>query len=210
MPDVPFAEIILLDDPLSALDVHTGKKVFHQLLGPSGLLQDRTRVLVTHAVQFLGECSKVFVLYNGSTIFRGHYDQLLEHAAAYTKEFEATASSLEDGSEGRAGVSALLQSLTNSAQEQNETDASEVTADTASAQQLTAQRNDMISVDDFVDANSGEETVKIRDAEGIATGGVGIGTTCYWAACCGGICYLGTYFSALVLERTLCVFHGCS
>lgn len=203
-----FAEIILLDDPLSALDVHTGKKVFHQLLGPGGLLQDRTRVLVTHAVQFLGECSKVFVLYNGSTIFRGHYDQLLEHAAAYTKEFEASASSLEDGGDGRAGVSALLQSLTNSAQEQNETDAndaSEVTADTASS----SQNNDKKSVDDFVDANSGEETVKIRDAEGIAVGGVGIGTTCYWAACCGGICYLGTYFSALVIERTLCVFQGC-
>ena len=37
------SEIYLLDDPLSAVDLHVGKHIFDQVLGPQGIL--RTKVL---------------------------------------------------------------------------------------------------------------------------------------------------------------------
>lgn len=42
------ADIYLLDDPLSAVDVHVGKHIFEHVVGPHGLLRNKTRVLVTH------------------------------------------------------------------------------------------------------------------------------------------------------------------
>jgi ABC-type bacteriocin/lantibiotic exporter with double-glycine peptidase domain len=42
------SEIIILDDPLSAVDAHVGDHIFHQLI--CGYLSDRTRILVTNQV----------------------------------------------------------------------------------------------------------------------------------------------------------------
>lgn len=40
------ADIVLLDDPLSAVDAHVGKALFNNAI--SGVLKGKTRVLVTH------------------------------------------------------------------------------------------------------------------------------------------------------------------
>ncbi len=34
-------DIYLLDDPLSAVDSHVGKHIFHKVLGPDGLLRNK-------------------------------------------------------------------------------------------------------------------------------------------------------------------------
>lgn len=47
-------DIVLLDDPFSALDAHVGKHVFEHAV--QGSLEGKTRVLVTHALHFC-ECS---------------------------------------------------------------------------------------------------------------------------------------------------------
>jgi len=41
------ADIYLLDDPLSAVDAHVGKHIFDHVLGPDGLLRNKTRLLVS-------------------------------------------------------------------------------------------------------------------------------------------------------------------
>ncbi|KAL1416973.1 hypothetical protein MTO96_027271 [Rhipicephalus appendiculatus] len=63
--------IYVLDDPLSALDPHVGSKVFKKLLGKSGMLKDKTRLLVTnqghllkHADQLFLMCGKTGVTYS--------------------------------------------------------------------------------------------------------------------------------------------------
>jgi len=41
-------DILLLDDPLSALDAHVGKFIFEETF--QKFLKDKTRILVTHAL----------------------------------------------------------------------------------------------------------------------------------------------------------------
>lgn len=43
------ADVLLLDDPLSAVDAHVGRHLFDRCI--CGLLKDKTRVLVTHQLQ---------------------------------------------------------------------------------------------------------------------------------------------------------------
>ena len=62
--DAPI-ELVLLDDPLSALDSHTGKDIFNDVLGPKGILQNVCRVLVTHNASVLSECAFVYETKNG-------------------------------------------------------------------------------------------------------------------------------------------------
>ena len=45
------SEILLLDDPISALDADVGKKVFHQVI--KGICKHKTIILATHAVDYL-------------------------------------------------------------------------------------------------------------------------------------------------------------
>lgn len=37
------ADIYLLDDPLSAVDVHVGKHIFEQVIGTNGLLKNKVK-----------------------------------------------------------------------------------------------------------------------------------------------------------------------
>ena len=47
------ADIYLLDDPLSAVDAHVGKHIFEKIIGPEGVLKNKTRLLVTHSLTHL-------------------------------------------------------------------------------------------------------------------------------------------------------------
>ncbi|EFJ52174.1 ABC transporter [Volvox carteri f. nagariensis] len=58
------ADIYLLDDPLSAVDAHVGRHLFEECI--CGLLEDRTRVLVTHQLQYLPSADLVVVMAGGA------------------------------------------------------------------------------------------------------------------------------------------------
>ena len=72
------ADIFLLDDPLSAVDVHVGKHIFDKVIGPNGLLKNKTRLLVTHSVKFLPYVDKIIVLKEGKITEMGTYKELLQ------------------------------------------------------------------------------------------------------------------------------------
>lgn len=58
------ADIYLLDDPLSAVDAHVGKHMFEECIDK--YLRGKTRILVTHQLQYLHNVSRIIVLKDGA------------------------------------------------------------------------------------------------------------------------------------------------
>eukprot|EP00345_Euplotes_harpa_P014311 CAMPEP_0168352156 /NCGR_PEP_ID=MMETSP0213-20121227/22369_1 /TAXON_ID=151035 /ORGANISM="Euplotes harpa, Strain FSP1.4" /LENGTH=926 /DNA_ID=CAMNT_0008363285 /DNA_START=845 /DNA_END=3626 /DNA_ORIENTATION=+ len=67
-------DIILMDDPISALDANTKKKIFEELFLEE--LKDKTRVLVTHAVDFLDRVDRIVIMKHGKIKYIGTYEEL--------------------------------------------------------------------------------------------------------------------------------------
>lgn len=65
------SDILLMDDPISALDVHVRKEIFNEVI--SGICQKKTRVLVTHAVDYLHLSDKIVVMKEGRITAVGTY-----------------------------------------------------------------------------------------------------------------------------------------
>lgn len=65
-------DIVILDDPLSAVDAYVGKYILdHCLL--EGPLANRTRILVTHSLHVLDKVDYIYVMENGAIIEQGTY-----------------------------------------------------------------------------------------------------------------------------------------
>uniref|UniRef100_A0A8U7N2J6 ABC-type glutathione-S-conjugate transporter n=1 Tax=Corvus moneduloides TaxID=1196302 RepID=A0A8U7N2J6_CORMO len=79
------ADIYILDDPLSAVDAHVGKYLFEHVLGPKGLLQKKTRILVTHSISFLPQVDNIVVLAAGAVSEHGSYSTLLAKKGAFAQ-----------------------------------------------------------------------------------------------------------------------------
>ncbi|KAG6802309.1 multidrug resistance-associated protein 1 [Apis mellifera caucasica] len=79
------SDIYFLDDPLSAVDSHVGKHIFENVIGSSGLLKKKTRILVTHGITYLPEVDNIIVLKDGEITEVGTYKQLLEKRGAFSE-----------------------------------------------------------------------------------------------------------------------------
>ncbi|NXK63709.1 MRP1 protein, partial [Sylvietta virens] len=79
------ASIYLLDDPLAAVDAHVGQHIFEHVLGPNGLLKDKTRVLVTHTINILPQVDKIVFLVDGMISETGSYQELLQRNGAFAE-----------------------------------------------------------------------------------------------------------------------------
>lgn len=79
------AEVYLLDDPLSAVDAHVGKHIFDKVIGPKGLLKDKTRILVTHGVSYLPQMDSIIVMVDGKITEIGSYQDLLKQDGAFAE-----------------------------------------------------------------------------------------------------------------------------
>ncbi|KAK2533375.1 Abcc6 [Columba guinea] len=79
------ASIYLLDDPLSAVDAHVGQHIFEHVLGPNGLLKDKTRVLVTHTINILPHVDNIALLVDGTISEIGSYQELLQRNGGFAE-----------------------------------------------------------------------------------------------------------------------------
>jgi len=68
--------LLLLDDPLSAVDSHVGSHLFSEAIA-GGIGIGRTRILVTHHVHILSRCDTVIVMENGTIKHQGPYKDLI-------------------------------------------------------------------------------------------------------------------------------------
>ena len=78
---------MLLDDPLSALDAQVKKAVFEKVL--MGVCKKRTRILVTHSMDFLHLFDKILIIDHGQITAFCTYDQLKDdnHLKKIVEEF---------------------------------------------------------------------------------------------------------------------------
>ncbi|XP_014382478.1 canalicular multispecific organic anion transporter 1, partial [Alligator sinensis] len=100
------ADIYLLDDPLSAVDAHVGKHLFEHVLGPEGLLRDKTRILVTHGISFLPHTDKIVVLVGGAVSEHGSYGALLASGGAFAQYLSTYGGQEQREPEGQATAGA--------------------------------------------------------------------------------------------------------
>ena len=66
------ADIVLMDDSLSAVDSHVGKELLDNCL-LRGPLADKTRVLVTNALHVLDKTDYIYVMDEGAIVEQGTY-----------------------------------------------------------------------------------------------------------------------------------------
>lgn len=71
------ADIYLLDDTLSAVDSHVARHIFDNVIGPRGLLKDKARIFVTHAISFLPEVDSIYLILDGRIRESGPYHSLI-------------------------------------------------------------------------------------------------------------------------------------
>lgn len=99
-------DIQIFDDPLSALDAHVGKAVFHNVF--KNALHGKTRILVTHALHFLPHVDYIITILDGRVVERGTYNELIASNGSFAKfvsEFGAkneTEGEEQESSEGDA------------------------------------------------------------------------------------------------------------
>jgi ATP-binding cassette, subfamily C (CFTR/MRP), member 1 len=67
------ADVILLDDPLSAVDAHVGEALLNECL-LNGPLAGKTRVLVTHALHVLDRTDYIYFMDGGKIVEEGSFN----------------------------------------------------------------------------------------------------------------------------------------
>lgn len=97
------ADILLLDDVLSAVDSHVAKCIFNELLGPIGLLAGKTRVFCSHAYNFLSQVDHIIVMESGKIEESASYEDIKHSGSRFSKllsDLEQTSSKYESKETG--------------------------------------------------------------------------------------------------------------
>merc|ERR1712071_313366 len=98
-------KILLLDDPLSAVDAHVGDHLFTKAI-KGEISRGTTRILVTHHVHFLPRCDYVIVMEDGKIAHQGKYNDLILKGVEFKGAIESSSASVEgDDAESRSKAS---------------------------------------------------------------------------------------------------------
>ncbi|KAM6522395.1 ATP-binding cassette transporter yor1 [Fusarium falciforme] len=83
------ADIVLMDDPLSAVDAHVGRHIFDNAI--LGLLKDKCRILATHQLWVLSRCDRIIWMENGKIQAVDTFDKLMKEHRGFQALMETTA-----------------------------------------------------------------------------------------------------------------------
>jgi len=76
------ADIVILDDPLSAVDGHVARHLFERVIGPRGCLRNSTRLIATNTIGCLAECDRILFLgRDGKQLLYDSYKSLCKNSA---------------------------------------------------------------------------------------------------------------------------------
>ena len=91
------ADIILMDDPLSAVDAHVSKHLFDQVM--CGLLKGKSRVLATHQLHVLNRCDRIVWMEHGRIKTIDTYKNLMANDEAFKEMMVNAAEQKKDEEE---------------------------------------------------------------------------------------------------------------
>ena len=107
------AQIVLLDDPLSAVDAQIGRHIFSEAI--CGVLKDKCRVLATHQLHVLSQCDRIIWMQHGKIEAIGTYNELLANNPEFTQMLTITAKhGLEKGDQSAEPAEKLVEDVVES------------------------------------------------------------------------------------------------
>ncbi|KAH6611162.1 abc transporter family [Trichoderma cornu-damae] len=83
------ADIVLMDDPLSAVDAHVGRHIFDNAI--LGLLKDKCRILATHQLWVLSRCDRIVWMEAGKIQAVDTFENLMRDHKGFQDLMETTA-----------------------------------------------------------------------------------------------------------------------
>ena len=102
-------DIYIFDDPISALDAHVGKNIMINCI--LNYLKDKTRILITHALQYTSYADFIIYMKNGNIEWQGTYEELLKQP--FYSEFKNKQEKIEEKTETNNKENIKTNKLTN-------------------------------------------------------------------------------------------------
>jgi ABC-type multidrug transport system ATPase subunit len=98
------SDIVLMDDPLSAVDAHVGRHIFDKAI--NGLLKNKCRILATHQLWVLNRCDRIIWMNDGRIEATGTFNDLMANNQGFANMMVTTAvekeeEKKEDAEEGK-------------------------------------------------------------------------------------------------------------
>ncbi|KAF2034636.1 ABC multidrug transporter-like protein [Setomelanomma holmii] len=82
------ADIILMDDPLSAVDAHVGRHIMDNAI--CGLLKNKCRILATHQLHVLSRCDRIIWVEEGRVQAVDTFDKLMSENEGFQQLMKST------------------------------------------------------------------------------------------------------------------------
>ncbi|KIW17671.1 hypothetical protein PV08_04866 [Exophiala spinifera] len=82
------ADIVLMDDPLSAVDAHVGRHIMDEAI--CGLMKNKCRILATHQLHVLSRCDRIIWMEEGHIQAIDTFDNLMAHSVDFQKLMATT------------------------------------------------------------------------------------------------------------------------
>ncbi|KAF9933078.1 Multidrug resistance-associated protein 1 [Linnemannia zychae] len=167
------ADVYLLDDPLSAVDAHVDQHLWENLIGPNGLLKEKTRLLVTHGIHHLEHVDQIVVIKDGQITENGHYDDLMDAKGAFYQLIdEYSVNSRKNGKKNKSAKKVDGEIvIEGKSTEANEEDSSEDNDDDKS-DTGTRKGDDKVVKKDEMSAKKSEKNAELIAAEKMVMGRV--------------------------------------
>ncbi|KAL8745735.1 MAG: hypothetical protein Q9190_002174 [Brigantiaea leucoxantha] len=83
------SDIVLMDDPLSAVDAHVGRHIFDNAI--CGLLKDKCRILATHQLHVLNRCDRIIWMQEGRIETVDTFENLMKGNESFRRMMASTA-----------------------------------------------------------------------------------------------------------------------
>lgn len=101
------ADIVLMDDPLSAVDAHVGRHIMDNAI--CGLLKDKCRILATHQLHVLSRCDRIILMEDGRINAVDTFDNLMRESELFRRFLSNTAQEEKTSDEGTKGESDVIE-----------------------------------------------------------------------------------------------------